>query len=300
MFEAAYPSIGDATGAGSNLCLADGVRRPCDEVQAMRGNGQAEQCEGDYCGPRVIRDTRNGEEYLAPLGTDPQTGKLGYWFRFTTQTSATVDDETEFYPGRPQVLWMNAAASQNSRIEFLRDHTSNSSYGSGKEELIRSIVDGMLSDPCTKAFKDSGLTPPSKLLEKGVVIGPASLLNNSNAGNLKYMGITESARKRDVGAFGSNSIKAIIVRDRSGIAFTDDGRPRIFLNASAFGASLGDYIRHEFIHAGGAPAKPNFFGSDLYWLGWKERILSSDPRIGNSTLMEKVGPTESEILAACR
>ena len=46
MFESAYPSIGDAIGAGSRLCLVDGSRRPCDEVQVMVGGGQAEQCEG--------------------------------------------------------------------------------------------------------------------------------------------------------------------------------------------------------------------------------------------------------------
>lgn len=191
-------------------------------------------------------------------------------------------------------------ARPNSRIEFLRDNSSNSSYSPGKEESIRSIINGMVSDSCTQAFEAAGLTPPSKVLETGVVIGPATLLTNSSAANLKYMGITEAARKRDVGAVGSNSVKAVTVRDRAGIAFTADGRPRIFLNTSAFGASLGDYIRHEFMHAGGATARPNFFGSDLYWLGWSERILSSDPRIGNSILMEKVGPTESEILAACR
>lgn len=38
MFESAYPSIGDAMGTGQ--CIADGVRRPCDEGQAMLRKGR--------------------------------------------------------------------------------------------------------------------------------------------------------------------------------------------------------------------------------------------------------------------
>jgi hypothetical protein len=112
----------------------------------------------------------------------------------------------------------------------------------------------MTSDPCTSAFVSAGLTPPSDLLGRGVVIGPATLLANSSAENLRYMGITEFARQRDVGYVGSNWTKAVTSRDHPGYApDTSDGRPRIFLNSSAF-ENLGDYLRHEFIHAGGADA----------------------------------------------
>jgi YD repeat-containing protein len=110
MFESAYPSIGDATTTGANLCMADGVRRPCGEVRFMQRNGLADACETGDCGPAVVRD-KKGNEYFAPLGRDPNTGGLGYWFRFITQTSSTVEGKTEHYPGRPAVMWMEAEAT---------------------------------------------------------------------------------------------------------------------------------------------------------------------------------------------
>lgn len=159
----------------------------------------------------------------------------------------------------------------------------------------------MLSDPCTKAFEAAGLTPPKKLLEKGLLVGPASLLADPSAENLQYMGITEAARSRDAGIYGSETVKAVTVRDHPGyLADTVDGRPRIFLNASAFGAGLGDYLRHEFIHAGGADARENPWGSDLYYLGYTDTTVTiGGGRLG-ATVPVKTGTTEQDILNACR
>ena len=87
-----------------------------------------------------------------------------------------------------------------------------------------------------KAFESAGLTPPKTLLERVVVIGPASLLVDSSRENLSYMGITEYARQRDAERYSSGIDRAVTIRDHPGkIADTVDGRPRILLNASAFG-----------------------------------------------------------------
>jgi YD repeat-containing protein len=75
MFARSYPSFGDGDGGGT--CIADGMARPCGEVLFMMGNGLAEQCPYNNCGPRVMQD-RQGREYLIPLSRDPGTGRLGY------------------------------------------------------------------------------------------------------------------------------------------------------------------------------------------------------------------------------
>jgi len=168
---------------------------------------------------------------------------------------------------------------------------------------IRGVVDRMLSDECTKAFRDAGLTPPSELLKKGVVIGPATLLTDSRSENLEYMGITENARKTANKVNDSMYNLAVTVRDHPGYTpDTIDGRPRIFLTNNAFD-DLQDYLTHEFMHAGGADADPTFtfyVGNDLQFFNLKH------VRVGNGTKGEgiyewrKTGPTEADIQQACR
>jgi hypothetical protein len=41
------------------------------------------------------------------------------------------------------------------------------SYGEGKEDLISAIVNMILSETCTKGFKDAGLKSPAELLNSG-------------------------------------------------------------------------------------------------------------------------------------
>jgi len=56
---------------------------------------------------------------------------------------------------------------------------------------------------------------------------------------------------------------------RFGVRLTIDGRPRLFLNDSAFEGSsfwfgklsLNDVLTHEFIHLGGQPSTPSLMGS---------------------------------------
>jgi hypothetical protein len=95
--------------------------------------------------------------------------------------------------------------------------------------------------------------------------------------------------------------RAVTIRDHPGkIADTVDGRPRILLNASAFGSDLAWYITHEFIHAGGADARPNRFGSDLSYLGYGEGTIYVTGRLHSVKQSVKVGITEADIQNACK
>lgn len=123
---------------------------------------------------------------------------------------------------------------------------------------------------------------------------------DASAENLSYMGITEAARGRDSQYYSSGSVKAVVIRDRGGVTQTADGRPRIFLNASAFDGDPGDYLRHEMIHVGGAAGRENPFGSDLYYLGYTTRQKWGGGGKWSYTEWVKTGLTEDEILGACR
>lgn len=139
------------------------------------------------------------------------------------------------------------------------------SYGPGKEKDIKNALDNILyNGACADAFQRAGLETPAGIYSKGLVIGPATLLLDPNS--VSRIGITEAARSRDVGSVGSTQIQAITINDHPGYApDTTDGRPRILLNASAFGGgalSLQGVLAHELVHAAGIIGKqPGFFGS---------------------------------------
>jgi len=61
MFARSYPSFGDGEGVG--LCIADGTTRPCGEVLFMLGQGLAEQCRNNNCGP--VSGVYRGQEVWA-------------------------------------------------------------------------------------------------------------------------------------------------------------------------------------------------------------------------------------------
>jgi hypothetical protein len=191
---------------------------------------------------------------------------------------------------------------QNTRPDFLRD-PSGSGYAPRLENNIQAAINRMLSDACTKAFRDAGLIPPSELLNNGVVIGPATLLNDSSVANLQYMGITENGRKTANKVNNSMYNGGVTVRDHPKFdPDTVDGRPRIFLTNNGIN-DLQYNLIHEFMHAGGADAYPGYtfgIGDDLQFFNLKH------VRVGNGTKGEgifewrKMGATEEDIQKACR
>jgi hypothetical protein len=302
---ASFGSLGSLWGnAQESSCQLDGIPTNCDLAMSLLNNGSAMRCRDNDCGPRFVRTTNAFGDPISAVSLpflafgDGSFGSFfGGWSETPQEQAAALFAQVTLIDG---VRHGNNFGPQNP-VEFLQDHTSRSSYGPGKENEIKRIVDRMTNDSCTKAFESAGLTSPKTLLGRGVVIGPASLLADSSRENLNYMGITEFARQRDVGVYSSGTNRAVTIRDHPNkIPDTVDGRPRIFLNASAFGSDLGDYVRHEFIHAGGATARTNHFGSDLYWLGYGERTIYVTGRLHAVKEPVKVGTTEDDILKACR
>jgi hypothetical protein len=126
--------------------------------------------------------------------------------------------------------------------------------------MIFDAILALYTDDRINAFKAAGLKDPFSLVTGaggGVVIGPSSLaMNPSNTG---HMGVPEQARQEILSEFGNSSTRAFTVMGK----YTSDGRPRMFLNASAFANGLGDLvsdIAHEFVHAAGVKGvKPPWY-----------------------------------------
>ena len=167
------------------------------------------------------------------------------------------------------------------RIKFLR---ADESYGESKQQtILDTLVSLAENGNCAKAFKDAGLATIKDLIQGGLVIGGGSLLQDPR--DAASIGITEAARARDAGAYASTAIQAVTVRDHPGkTPDTTDGRPRIFLNASAFGGgalSLREVLTHELIHIAGADAKdPGILGTllgrdDLSYYKYYDSILKA-------------------------
>jgi len=310
-------------GFPTGRCRVEGMIFDCNQARRLFQEHNASECPNADCGPHLVTVTqsRNGKtiaesSYLAPQGDPAWDGSLdgtygdGHKNELLKKFNLNDPADAALLVSRVPVyleLEMLARVGQGKprypRVEFLRDYVAfRNSYGSDAEAKIQKVVDGMMSDLCTKAFLAAGLTPPRLLLgTKGVVIGPASLLSDSSAQNLKYMGITEYARNRDVKYnSGEGGVRAFTINDHPGkVPDTVDGRPRIFLNNTAFGSLANDLI-HEFIHAGGGEARDNGrFSSDLAHLGYTTQFVVV---FGKAGLMMpvKTGTTEEDILKACQ
>ena len=150
----------------------------------------------------------------------------------------------------PELLGGGGSATAPG-VEFLRDFSGNASYSPSKEKMIFDAILALYTDDCVNAFKAAGLKDPFTLVTAkggGIVIGPASLA--ANPSNVELMGVPERARQEIFAALGSSMARAFTIRGQ----FTVDGRPRIFLNTSAFANGLEGLIvvmAHEFIHAAG-------------------------------------------------
>lgn len=161
------------------------------------------------------------------------------------------------------------------RIEFLP--ILNNGYSSDKQQRVLDTLVGIAeSEECAKAFASAGLKSVKDLILGGLVVGSSSFLRDPDYNSTS--GITEAARQLNLGAVGSTAAQGFTIRDilddpRLGVQ-TNDGRARIFLNASAFGGgvlSLREVLVHELIHVAGKRGKdPStigaFFGEDdLSW-----------------------------------
>lgn len=145
--------------------------------------------------------------------------------------------------------------------------------------MIFNAILALYTDDCINAFKAAALKDPFTLVTGaggGVIIGPASLVTNPN--NVKYRGIPERTRQEILAELGSSMAKAFTVRGQ----FTIDGRPRIFLNPSAFANGLEGLVEvmaHEFIHAAGVQGvKPPWYNpwqDDLSFNRTYQKIINT-------------------------
>lgn len=159
----------------------------------------------------------------------------------------------------------------------------------------------MLTDKCAKAFKDAGLMSPQEVLNRGVVIGPSTLLWNDSKSNLEYMGITEFARNLNAAPANNHGTNAVTIWDHPGKnPDTVDGRPRIFINGVAFPDDIGEAVRHEFIHAAGKEGREELFGHDLQYMGYTDIQRWGGGGKWPYTEHRKTGVTYDDIQAACR
>lgn len=155
-----------------------------------------------------------------------------------------------------------------------------------EERRVVEAASSLFSGQCTEAFIAARLRSPYVVVTtSGVVFRPAADLYIYKA---KALGLRdERTRKALALAFSSGRAQAGTVSSaRRGMALTTDGRPHIFLYATAFHGesfwlgtySLRDVLIHEFIHAGGQPSTPGWFGPlrhDLAGFAHYDRIMSA-------------------------
>lgn len=228
-------------------CTMDGTPTDCNRAMLSVNNGSA------YV-DRVISRVGNGIVTQIGLTFDQQYVRVGREvqlatsLRFFRNLGPGGQTTSEPNPQKPAL-----------GVDFLRDNSRNTSYGPGKEKMIFDAILALYTDDCINAFKAAGLKDPFTLVtgDTGVVIGPATLA--MSPGNTGYMGIPERARQEVLGELGSGQARAFTVMGR----YTSDGRPRMFLNTSAFENGLGALVSdmaHEFIHAAGVRgSKPPWY-----------------------------------------
>jgi YD repeat-containing protein len=80
-------------------CSSDGVPTPCSMVAMSLRAGAARQCPNNYCGTTAVYDhaanNGRGGYVVGALGTNPNTGALGYWTWQRWHTSASGPDSSD-------------------------------------------------------------------------------------------------------------------------------------------------------------------------------------------------------------
>lgn len=137
-----------------------------------------------------------------------------------------------------------------------------------QEQALRQALASKFTRRCTEAFDEAGLRSPLRLIrEAGLVIHYYGDLYAREAKDLGL--VSNKTRRRYMAEFSTGRAQAgTVPAIRFHTRLTTDGRPRIFVHDSGFfGASfwfnrleLSDVLSHEFVHAGGQPPTPGWFG----------------------------------------
>ena len=144
--------------------------------------------------------------------------------------------------------------------------------GDNKEKIRGQLQKMALSRKCNKLFKDAGLLTPDEIIQKGIIIGAASSLNDSS--NDSAFGINEDQRKANLAATTtSNPLMFIGGVTNQGKDFSD-GRARTWYTPDGIRKAFPETIIHELMHAGGAGRVSAWTGNDLS--NFKQNGISYD------------------------
>ncbi len=276
--------------ADFSRCYLDGIRMPCSITFK-----NSDAVERGTDGVRTIsfrnHDTgevryRLGTRQLLPdggWGYVPIGARFDEGNYFSVSIGGDAKGIGRIHAIAGQDSWFSGSGRsgpQKSGVEFLPNPVGGS-YGDKNRAQIRSIIDSLLqNERCRRAFAIVGLQTINQTVENGVVIGPATLLNNP--ANNGMMGITEGARRAYSDEFGKSSARGATINKMSGqpnpFSSRRDQRPRMFFSTFAFSgdqSSLREDIVHEFIHGGGQPPISSWFGHDLSNYEWHDFLQES-------------------------
>jgi hypothetical protein len=166
-------------------------------------------------------------------------------------------------------------AAKKSGVEYL---SGEDSYGDDGQKRIQSIIESLMqNEGCKRAFEIVGLQTIKQTVDRGLVVGGATLLRNSSNNNT--LGIVEGARQEYWKQFKSYYTRGGTIMQIPGQTnpfSSRDQRPRMLIAFSAFESGwLKAVIIHEFIHAGGQPPISSWFGHDLSNYEWYDFLQDS-------------------------
>jgi RHS repeat-associated protein len=265
---------------GSTAGLTDATGNVAEQLAYDSFGNSAGSTRTRYGYTGRERDADSGLMYYRARWYDPTVG------RFVGEDPIGFNGGTNFYTYvKNQPLRFAdplGLCPQKSGVEFLPKPTGGS-YGERGQALIKSIIDSLLqNERCRRAFEIVGLQTINQTVEKGVVIGPATLLNNP--ANNSTMGITDAARQAYSAEFNKGANGGTIYNMRGQpfpFASRQDQRPRMFFATTAFdpgwfgGSYLRESIIHEFIHAGGQDPISSWIGHDLSNYEWYDFLQES-------------------------
>jgi hypothetical protein len=154
--------FGGAPYYGGNLCRMDGFEANCAEVAHRLGNGSADPCPDNNCGPRSYLGP-DGKGYVRTLTRDANAGELGYWVpQFNASTARVVegdviDDAKDSGPTWAGDLWVAEQPQTDIAKELLKrwfELQRNKPIEVGEVRLGTEITPRQLSRFATKEELD--------------------------------------------------------------------------------------------------------------------------------------------------